>query len=884
LGTPLRAFIRHLSIRSKLILIVMITSGTVVLLASLVLINDQIGYLRDAAYSELSTLATVMGDNTTAAVVFGDAGTANELLASLSAKPQIVSAEIRQPDGTVFSSYRRRMPHDDADPRANDDTLTVSAPVIHNGLQVGTVHVVASSQELRRSIRRSETMMLLILAGSAIVAYFLCVALQRIISGPILSLAATMSTVSRAQDYSLRAAKTSDDEIGELIDGFNDMLGQIQRRTGDLRRTQALTRDAIEALNDGFALFDGNGNLVLFNRWFKVFFAPILERLQPGRRFDELLQAEIAETAPEASNVEGSNGRISLASAPGETSVVYRLGSGRFVQGRSYATSDGGTVWLYTDVTELRATERELKLAKEAAEAANRAKSVFLATMSHEIRTPMIGIVGMAHLLLGTALTREQRDYLLTLQESGESLRAIIDDILDHTKIESGRLQLEDADFDPVRMVESVIDLMAPIASNKQIALTCRISPEVPRRLRGDQLRLRQVLTNLMNNAIKFTKVGSVTISVRKMMSTPDWMTLHFEVIDTGIGIAEADQKRLFQHFSQIDSSIARRFGGTGLGLSISQSLVQLMGGEIGVVSEPGKGSTFWFVVKLRKAEDAAATTPQPSSAETTASRAPLRILLVEDNLINQKVMIPLLTKAGHHVDIADNGYGAVESARKLSYDIILMDVQMPGMDGVEATKIIRSMGGDRSAVPIVGLSANVLDGIIDRCLEAGMNDYLSKPVNPRPLFETIDRWVGDRGTSSPPNASNPALLPNAAPAEPLSAAAYAELSAHLGADELSTLIREFVDEFPARLASMEEVATEGELNELKRIAHSLAGSSSTIGLTEIAQGLRAIEAACVVGDAAGAAATLARLRGAEQRALSALVEHHQRVLPGLSR
>ena len=771
----------HGSIRTKLIRTIVLTCCAALLSAFAIFGSYDLRIARRSQLDTLATLTRLTGSNAAAALAFGDDEAAQKLLRSLRADSRILHAALYTSDGKVLATYSAdRSLKSYAPPPPEPDHIAIIGKRIRSfssvslgGSVIGTVYLEATTVHLEEREKELAAIAAVALLISLAIALLLGSKLQRGISGPILELARTAFTVSIEKNYSVRASFAGTDEIAYLYAQFNQMLDGIQTRDRELDKARAdlekrvAERTAylnalIETSPLGIVTCDSLGLVRVCNSAFEKLFGYAKDEVVGAELNSLILPPQFKREFEEFEERRKAGGIV-------QAITERRRKNGTLVPVELYAISlrvggeTVGNLVLYNDVTERKKSEDALKNAKEAAEIANRSKSEFLANMSHEIRTPMNGIIGMTQLALESDLNPEVREYLEMVSSSADALLSLLNEILDFSKIEAGKMELESEPFALRECLGQTLKTLSHSARRKNLELKWTVAHDVPDWLIGDCGRLRQILFNLAGNAIKFTEKGRVAVSVDLQNCSTDSADLRFNVRDTGIGIASEKQKLIFEVFTQADASTTRKYGGTGLGLAISQRLVALMGGELQVESKVGEGSNFHFAVRLRlpsmdiippqqnPVQRKAAPPPMDVPTESqmlvmarsanTRNHRSLRILLVEDNDVNRRLAAKLLEKKGHSIAIACNGREALEALERETVDLILMDTQMPEMDGLEAIRRIREKekhSGEH--LPIISVTARAMRGDRESCLQAGADGYISKPLHASELFDAIDR------------------------------------------------------------------------------------------------------------------------------------------------
>ncbi|MFO1158871.1 MAG: PAS-domain containing protein [Reyranellaceae bacterium] len=609
------------------------------------------------------------------------------------------------------------------------------------------------------------------------------------------------------------------------ITDIKDRERELERARDELASAHRLTNIILDGMTDGVALLNADGAVAYINSAIRQIFGFSDAKSAAGRSIHDLVRLliESGDDVVVDGKTLSVEERVARVRDPRGAHFERRLASGRHVEFTFRPIEGGRTLGLYRDITELSNRQAEIERARDAAEAANQAKSTFLATVSHEIRTPMNGVMGTAELLEREPLGERQKRLVRTVRNSAAALLRIIDDVLDFSKIEAGRMELETMPLQLRALVESTAETLSVQADGKGLEIVTEVDASTPDQVAGDATRVRQILLNLIGNAIKFTEIGEIRVSVRGQSSADGRVRLELAVTDSGIGMTEVQMARLFQPFSQADSSTTRRYGGTGLGLSIVRRLAELMGGGVSVTSVPGKGSTFTVTLDLALSPgEAGARTPAPA-ARAAAGRIGGRVLAVDDYPINLEVLVGQLEVLGVPVDTASDGLEALDKWREQSYALVLTDIHMPDMDGLELTRQIRAeeaLTRSSRRTPIVALTANALKGEAERCLAAGMDDYLTKPLTLDRLRDTVEDWLG----------ADLAVAADLAPAPAGSAIDRSVIAQMFGdnPDMIERILGRFVESGAKLVAEIAAATDDAKL--IADLAHKLKGAARAAG------------------------------------------------------
>lgn len=814
---------------------------------------------------------------------------------ALGAERDVVNVRVLDAEGSVVARAG-------SDGALGEEPLRASQMILYRDhlrtLPVGRVEIALSRQRLH-SESRSMILQGLVLNGVLTLAMLLGIYLAfRTVERPFRDILGALEKLSRDDMDITLSGLGRPDEFGSMSEAVRLFRDALVRQRQAETSTRALLAEINAVLDNalvGIAVTHEQ-RLVSCNRRMEEIFAYDAGELN-GRPVtllfaeDARFQAIWRQAARDLAGGGSLSQEILLRRRNGE--VFWGAITGR---ANDPEQPQGVRTWIFADISERRKAEQELERyknrleslvvertaelqkAREEADLANQAKGRFLATVSHEIRTPMNAIIGMSNQAMKTGLDSRQADYVRKIHDSARLLLGLINDILDAAKIEAGRLQLEERGFRLDRVIDQAAVFAQPLVEAKSLSFAVDVDGAAPRYVVGDALRLTQVLTNLLSNAVKFTPRGGVTLSCTSR-PVGDAVILEFAVRDTGIGLTDEQRAGLFRPFSQADAATSRKYGGTGLGLAICRQLVALMGGEIGVESVPGAGSTFRFTVRCRPADAAACAQAEGEAAEkaapaagASAALAPgCRVLLVEDNRFNQQIALEMLAEAGVLADLAENGREAVEKVAAGRYDLVLMDMMMPEMDGLEATRAIRSQPASRR-LPIVALTANAGSEDRERCLAAGMNEVITKPFVPDDLYRVLRRW---REAADPPSMAQtaPEPAPDGAALPALPGIDTVALLARMrgraaSSKKMLSLFRDQYAELPERLAVL---LAADDLQPALHLAHSFKGASGNIGAGRLFALAAELEAHLRAG-----------VRPAAEQVAGQIADELEGVLPGL--
>jgi signal transduction histidine kinase/CheY-like chemotaxis protein len=720
------------------------------------------------------------------------------------------------------------------------DLLVLSIPVFEpvsdfllssrsGNRRVGEIQIALSLARSLDSAHRIADFVSALVAVFCLVALVVALGLMQWLLGPVRQLSEATGRIMTG-DYASKVPVVTQDEVGELAAAFNEMSATLSRTTvsrDELAKALVIARGTIEAASEGILVYDLNGKVLTCNRrlmemWDLTPEILALDRPAIIHRVRQVMEdPETFERRADEAVHDNENERVD----------EVRLKNGRVIRKSVRPMRIDGKVFArvlaFEDLTMLRESAQALERARDTALQTARIKSEFLANMSHELRTPLNALVGSAELLRGGALQPDQRVLVEGVDKAASALLSMVNDVLDFSKIEAGRLAVEKIPFLLRRVLKDALSIAQPRAADKGLDLVCDSDSACEEALLGDPTRLRQILLNLLDNAVKFTPKGSVRLICEVASRGGEAVTLTISIKDTGIGIDPEVLPRVFSAFTQADSSTARRFGGSGLGLSISKSLVELLGGTIGGDSEPGKGSTFWVRLPFERTSlSPGGPVPgedRPPLAPVAARRDRQRVLIAEDNAINRRLLLMQIKKLGRPADAAANGQAALDAIGRNDYGLVLMDCQMPGVDGYEATRLLREAESGRRRVPVIALTAHAGETDRARCLAAGMDDYLSKPATLEDLASLLDRWD--------------------LPFDETAVKAYAALAAPDDAS-FRGLVAEFIGDCAGRLRQARAALEAGDLPAMRAEVHAVKGAAASLGARGLRELCRRIELA----------------------------------------
>lgn len=792
IGTVLRG---NMNIKTKLVLMMLATSLFALILAGAGFIAYEHIRVKDELGGDLRSLARIIASRSTAALSFNDTSVATTNLEALRVKDKVVSACIYDVEDRLFANYELGEQCMPIWPQSlqtgrlvfDDNHASISEAIILDDLPLGKVLIRASLSELNALWKNFLAAVALIILCSGLIVLLLASRLQRVISYPLLRLQETVETINWHKDYTLRAVQESQDELGALIRAFNTMIATVETRDSELQavnrqlaenekqlaavnegleervqwrtaelaesnaklaHNSAILSTVLDSMSQGLIAFDAELKLLVWNKKLGEIRGYPADMLQTGRDHEDFLRFDLQDGSLRYTNAEAE-----IRQAADEIRrfqphrFTWNLADGKVIEINGGPIYDGGFVSTYEDVTLRKQYEVALQEARDAAESATQTKSQFLANMSHEIRTPMNGVLGMLHLALQTELSASQRNYLSKAYSSAKALLGILNDILDFSKIEAGKLSLETAEFRFESVVEQLADVIGYQAGEKGIEFLIRHDPQIPPCLLGDPLRIGQILMNLCGNALKFTEQGELELAFQCLNKSETHIDILVSVRDSGIGMAEADQNKLFQEFTQADQGTSRRFGGTGLGLAISKKLVEMMHGRIWIgASELGVGTTFCFTIQLGIAGDAQFH-QQELELKIGALLADIRVLVVDNNAVSREIISDMLLPFHLQVVCAASGPQALAMLRGAtapgeSFDVVLMDWLMPGMNGDEAIRQIRADGKipQPKVIMVTGYGS---EDVMRLANQAGIDGFLIKPVSPSSLLDAILSALG---------------------------------------------------------------------------------------------------------------------------------------------